>query len=119
MGTRLYCWKYRSGGNGIMNELVVIKDDLNSGNFSRKLQAVLNLICDRMSEDEKAEKTFIRVNQKNLASHAKEFQEFNFIISSTLKALVDELNSTIKDINYTIEKALSEQRPNSTDNAQE
>ena len=100
-----------------MKELINIKDDLNVGKLERELQAVLDLVCDRMTADEEAEETFERFNRRDLASHTREFQDFNYIVSSTLKMLVDEIHYTIEEINKSIEKALSEQRPNSTDNA--
>ncbi|WP_418129178.1 hypothetical protein RAL98_04215 [Staphylococcus sp. HKU1] len=100
-----------------MNELINIKEDLNSGNLERKLQAVLNMVCDRQTHDEEAEKTFERCKEYSLAHHAREFQDFNYIVSSALKMLVDELSYTVEEINERIEKTLSEQRPNSTDSA--
>lgn len=102
-----------------MKQLLNIKDDLNVANLERKLQAVLNLVCDRMSEDEKAEKAFEECNWDSLARHSKEFQDFNYIVSSTLKVLVDELRYTVGEINETIENALSEQSANLPDNAQQ
>ncbi|RIM75750.1 hypothetical protein BU121_11430 [Staphylococcus xylosus] len=102
-----------------MQELINIKDELNGGNLERKLQAVLNLVCDRMSEDEKAEKAFEECNWDSLARHSKEFRDFNYIVSSTLKVLVDELRYTVGEINETIENALSEQSANLTDSAQQ
>ncbi|OLF31677.1 MULTISPECIES: hypothetical protein [Staphylococcus] len=101
-----------------MNELINIKEDLNSGNFERKLQAVLNMVCDRQTYDEEAVRTFERGKEYSLANHAREFQDFNYIVSSTLKMLVDELSYTVEEINERIEKALSEQRPNLPDSAQ-
>lgn len=101
-----------------MNELKIIKDDLNSGNFERKLQAILNMVCNRQTHDDEAGKTFERCKEYSLAHHAQEFQDFNYIVSSALKLLLDDLSYTVEEINERIEKALSEQRPNSTDNAQ-
>lgn len=100
-----------------MNELKIIKEDLNSGNLERKLQAILNMVCDRQTHDEEAEKTFEQGKHYSLAKHAREFQDFNYIISSTLKMLVDELDYTINEINERIEKALSQQSANLQDSA--
>ncbi|MBN6092370.1 hypothetical protein JZG80_07255 [Staphylococcus saprophyticus] len=102
-----------------MNELINIKDDLNNGNLERKLQTVLNLVCDRITEDEEAEKIFEKGKDYFLANQSREFQDFNFIVSSTLKMLVDELECTIKEVNESIEIALSEQSANLPDNAQQ
>ncbi|MCU5746506.1 hypothetical protein N9R04_07210 [Staphylococcus sp. SQ8-PEA] len=102
-----------------MKQLLNIKDDLNVANLERKLQVVLDLVCDRMSEDEEAENIFARFNKTDLASHAREFQDFNYIVSSTLKVLVDGIDYTVRKINESIEKALSEQSANLPDNAQQ
>lgn len=92
-----------------MNTLEIIKEDLNAANLERKIQAVLNMVCDRLTEDEDAEKTFERCKSYSLANHAREFQDFNYIISSTLKMIVDEVGYTVNEVNERIEKALSDE----------
>ncbi|PTI41385.1 hypothetical protein [Staphylococcus succinus] len=100
-----------------MNQLEKISEELNSANLERKVQAVLNMVCDRLTEDELAEMTFERCKDYSSATQAREFQDFNYIISSTLKMIVDEIGYTVNEINESIEKNALSAAGKQNDNA--
>lgn len=91
-----------------MDTLKSIKDDLNAANLERKIQAILNIVCDRLTADENAEKHFTRSNRHTLANYAREFQDYNFIMLSALKMLASEVGYTLNEVNESIEKASRE-----------
>lgn len=101
-----------------MNYLKIIKDEINGADLERKIGIMQNLICDRLTTDEVAEQTFKKNGNPFLANHAREFQDFNYIVLSILKSISDDVKNTVLEINECIEKCASDvSLPTESDNA--
>ncbi|MCG1173235.1 hypothetical protein K4S88_07225 [Staphylococcus epidermidis] len=91
-----------------MNYLKAIKDEINDVDLERKIKIVQDLICDRLTTDEVAEQTFKENGNPFLAKHAREFQDFNYIVLATLKSISNDVQNAVEEINDCIEKASSD-----------
>ncbi|EOB8813211.1 hypothetical protein ACIXIZ_001548 [Staphylococcus aureus] len=100
-----------------MNYLKMIEDELNGADLERKLRILRNLICERLTTDELAEQTFKQTGNPFLANHAREFQDFNYIVLSTLKSVSKDVKNAVEEINDCIEKASSENFGEESDDA--
>ncbi|RQN21165.1 hypothetical protein EHZ25_48900, partial [Paraburkholderia tropica] len=91
-----------------MNYLNIIKNEINSADLAKKIQIVQDLICDRLTTDEVAEQTFKENGNHSLAKHAREFQDFNYIVLATLKSISSDVQYAVEEINDCIEKCASD-----------
>ncbi|MGW7973674.1 hypothetical protein ACWEXW_09320 [Staphylococcus xylosus] len=102
-----------------MNYSEQMQETVEQADLVNKIQSVLDYLGLETSELEDEREHAIKTNQPVYHQAVNNNIKQNFVISSTLLAIRNDIESMHDDIQANIkqEKSASEQRPNSTDNA--
>ncbi|MDW5472300.1 hypothetical protein [Staphylococcus equorum] len=106
----LHCWKYRSGGNGIMLYTEKVQETVEFADLSNKVQSVLDYLCTKTSELEDEREFAIRKKEHMYYQAINNNIKKKFIVSSTLQAIRRDIENMHDDIQANIkqEKSASE-----------